>query len=408
MSLPKRELIVEYYGPNGRELITEGFKETAVNAVQYIISAAAEYGIALGTFGGGLAGPAEAVETLIDMAFSAESIASTVAALTNVSGLTKEGQQIVGESQKLFPTLPRSLEEFYNSVKGIVGHIMKGLGAGAVDMAEELKKVLEDLLDKASDGIGDMIKSLIPDATIGLAVATAVGLVISQATKNIYDLIKVALQKAGKFAMWILDPQNVMSFFDQQYPALIALCRQISQKISSMGVIASAGLAASGMGIAVRAFGPAGFNKLADWLTAAQSKVRSVLESIVKIALPFFMLFSALLQILMKGDYEQSTIQQAADIKGKVKGGVEAVAKGVKDAGGAAGIRKGAANAATWVAKKALNESQERGLSLQRVDERIRALELTINENSAKKRSGTRINENVLRRMVREEMESIE
>lgn len=403
MSLPKRELIVEYYGPNGRELITEGFKETAVNAVQYIISAAAEYGIALGTFGGGLAGPAEVVETLIDMAFSAESIASTVAALTNVSGLTKEGQQIVGESQKLFPTLPRSLEEFYNSVKGIVGHFIKGFGVGAVNMAEELKKVLEAQLDKASDGIGDMIKSLIPDATIGLAVATAVGLVISQATENIYNLIKAALQKAGEFAMWMLDPQKVLSFFDQQYPAMIALCRQISQKISSMGVISSAGMIVAGGGaggLAVRAFGPAGFNKLADWLTAAQSKVRSVLESIVNIAMPFFMLFAALLQILLRGDYEQSTIQQAADITGKVKGGAEA-AWSIGDE------MKGAATAATRVAQT-LSESQERGLSLQRVDERIRALELTINENSVKKRSGTRINENVLRRMVREEMESIE
>lgn len=398
----RRELVVEYHGPNGPELITEGFKETAINAVQYLIAGAAEYGIALGTLGAGLAGPAEAIETLIDSAFAAESIGSTVAALTNVQNLSKEGTQIVAESKKLFPVLPRSLDEFYNSVKAIVGRVLSALGSGIAYASEALKGVIEDLLDKVSDGIGDSVKALIPDATIGLAVAGALGVAISQAAENIYNLVKAGLQKAGKFLMWLLNPQNVLTFFDQQYPQVISLFRQAAQKIGEAGIGATvggmiagafaAGPAGAAGAAALKAFGPAGFNKLADWLTAAQPGVRATLASVVQVAMPFFMMFCAIMQILMQGDYEQSQGQEGLDMAGKI---TKITGKGDEQ-----GIAGKASDVFTKV-KKAVSESNQ---GLRHIDREIALLE----SNMKFRRGKMRISESALRRVVREELESIE
>lgn len=414
----RRELVVEYHGPNGRELITEGFKETAINAVQYLIAGAAEYGIALGTLGAGFAGPASVLETLIDAAFAVESITSTVAALTNVQGLSTEGTQIIAESKNLFSVLPRSLDEFYNSIKSVVGRVFLAIGAGVALASEKLKEVIENLLKKVSDGIGDSLKALIPDATIGLIVAEAIGLAISQAAENIYNLVKAGLQRAGKFMVWLLNPQNILTFFDQQYPQVISLFRQAAQKIGAAGVGATAGgmiagaLAAGPAGVAgaaaLKAFGPAGFNKLADWLTASQPGVRAALASVVQVVMPFFMMFCALMQILMQGDYEQQASQVAKDITGKVtkitgtitgKGTDAKVVKGY--AGKAVDVFTGINNKLPAGIRNVVNESDQR---LQRIDKEISLL-----ESSMKLRRGKmRISESVLRKIVREEIKSIE
>ena len=72
-----------------REGMTDGlFKD----AVQFIVGAAAEYGLGTVTLpaaGAGLAvGPT--VETIVDAAFAAESVASTVSAVSNVGSMMKE------------------------------------------------------------------------------------------------------------------------------------------------------------------------------------------------------------------------------------------------------------------------------------------------------------------------------
>ena len=407
----RRELVVEYHGPNGPELITEGFKETAINAVQYLVAGAAEYGIALGTLGAGFAGPASAIETLIDAAFAAESITSTAAALTNIQGLSTEGTQIIAESKNLFSVLPRSLDEFYNSIKSIVGRVLSALGAGLALASERLKGVIDDLLTKVSDGIGKSLKAIIPDATIGLIVAEAIAYAISSAAENIYNLVKSGLQKAGKFLVWLLNPQNILTFFDQQYPQVISLFRQAAQKIGAAGVRATAGgmiagaIAGAGAGVAaaaaLKAFGPAGFNKLADWLTAAQPGVRAALASVVQVVMPFFMMFCALMQIMMQGDYGQGAAQQALGAAGKVTkitGKITGTGAEKKTVQGYAGK---AIELFTGIKKRALGESDQR---LQRIDKEIFLLESSMKLQRGK----MRISESVLRRIVREEIESIE
>lgn len=411
------QLTFEHRGSSEGQLMTESFKQTAVNAVQYVIAGAAEYGIAIGTAGAGLAGPAEAAETIIDIAFASDAIASTVSSLTDTSKLTNEGRQIVDESRSVFPVLPRSLDEFYKSIKGIVARVLSALGDGIAYASEKLKEVIEKLLENLSDSIGDMVKPLIPDATVGLVVASALGIAIGQAAENIYDLIKAALLKAGKYAMWMLNPNNVMSFFDQQYPLVISLCRQASERIDSMGLkqtVASVGLATlagpagAGPGAAlVRTFGPAGFKKLADTLQQKQASVRKVLQSIVNIAMPFFMTYTAILQILMKGDYEQSLDQQAADVTGKSAKATKAISKGFDAAGGESGIASKAAQLMTKAANIA-NESRFGTMNLRRIDERIEELETTMSKNFERTRTNMRINESTLRRIIREEIESVE
>jgi hypothetical protein len=158
----------------------------------------------------------------------------------------------------------------------------------------------------------------------------------------------------------------------------------------------AAGPAGAAGAAALKAFGPAGFNKLADWLVASQAGVRAALASVVEIAMPFFMMFAAIMQIMMKGEYEQLASQQALGTAGKLSK--------ITGKPGEEGLAAKAVDVFKKVKKKVERVASESNQRLQRIDEEISLLE----SNMRLRRGKMRISESALRRVIREELESIE
>lgn len=291
---------------NESELLNEGVKETALNILQTVLAGAAEYGIAVGTLGAGAAGPAEAAETAIDLAFSTESIASTVQSIQNASDLGKEAQEVIQQARQLGSVLQQSREQFYSDVQNIIQRVVSRAGGQASKVLEDVKENLEKLISRVSDSIGDSIKLMIPDAALGGIVAAGFTSLVSSMSKNAFDTIASLLEKAGKYAQYLLDPQASQKFFSDAYDGTIDIMRRIADSISDASIWKKVLIGLSSVAA------PPMLRKAADMMQEKKPTVLNLLNSIVKVVIPTFFAAVAALQVILKGE-STSTPEQPGE-----------------------------------------------------------------------------------------------
>jgi hypothetical protein len=292
-------------------LITEGAKEKAIDAVQFLIGAAVEYGIDVPTLGAG-APLGSAAETVIDAAFAAESITSAVDAIDSVVSKAGKFKDIFNSAMAARTKIKGDLAGFYADVRRIVQEGLELLGKDAQakvkELAEELGKIVEGMIEKVLDPIGKAIKFLIPDATIGAAAAEAVKALLAELAENCFDMVKGALGAAGKFAKFITDPDAVPNFLEDAIPKLVTFLQQGAKKLEDTSLLKAA-VTGGGAGIILKELGPIGLNKLAGILGDKKGDIVGLARKITGTLIPIVFALLALMQVMLKGEYVSEDIE---------------------------------------------------------------------------------------------------
>jgi len=302
-------------------LIQEGLnKEMAKSIVQYLVGAGAEYGLGALTLpaaGAGLAvGPT--AETAVDSLFAAESVKSTVDAIANIHGRLGEFADLFKNARDAYANMSGDLGAFYKKLKTIVRNALKLIGQkvrGKVDeLAEKLKTILTDVLNSLTGAIRSGVKLVIPDATIGTAVAEALAKLLTEGAKRPFSMAAKAIGKVSFLKEWIADPSKAVAFFKDIFTQLIGLVRTAGEKLKDMSW-AKSFLIPGGIGPIFKKLGPPGMEKFAAMFEKYLPTLMSVLDKVLTVVIPVTLTALALFQMLVTGDY-----------KGKEAGGGEAVA----------------------------------------------------------------------------------
>jgi len=296
-------------------LLQEGAKESVMNVVQAAAAATVEYGLMAGTAGFGSLGPAEAAETAVDVAFSAESVISN---LNSVSSLATGGESIgalLEKSKSLGKTFLQSKDLFYKTVKSILEKIVRLGGRYILDAIEKIKEEIEDLISRFTDTIGDSLKIAIPDAVLGNTIALGVAEVLESLGENCYDAFAAAIGKAGAYAKYFTDPDAATKAFDEMYPKTIKLVRDVSDKVGSpkgktiaafmypiVGYVGASALASS-------------LEMTADFLEKHEPQAREAVRLVVEVGFPVMATLMAAMQVILRGELtpDSSSKEDAAE-----------------------------------------------------------------------------------------------
>ena len=291
--------------------LNEGFKaELASDAVQFVLGAAAEYGlgtITLPAYGAGLAvGPA--VETVVDIAFTAKSVGAAVNDIKNISAKAGEYAGMLNDAVKSFGG---GFDAFYDKVNDIVVKGLKELTDGDFskvdEFIEDLKAKIKELISDIIAPIEKAIKIVIPDATIGLAAAKAVGGLLKSLSDNAYSALTSVIQKFDFLNDAITNPGKVVSFFKGVLEQIVELLKAAAEKIGQTSWVKAVMVGGIAGGAALKKLGPKGANKLADALKSASPRILQIIESVVKIIMPALFAQLAIFQIIMKGEYKEKS-----------------------------------------------------------------------------------------------------
>tara|TARA_B100000519_G_scaffold203338_1_gene225717 strand:+ start:1566 stop:2732 length:1167 start_codon:yes stop_codon:yes gene_type:complete len=313
----RRSLVVSR--PLKEQLILEGLGQDALkDGVQFLVGAAAEYGlgaITLPAAGAGLAvGPT--VETSLDSLFAAESVASTVAAIANISSMAGDFEGMIRDAIAAYDV--RNLGNYYNHLRKVVKEGLKMAGKSAIkaadDFVEKLKGVVEEIIQNITGAIKDGIKLVIPDATIGTAVATAFGELLEKVSENAYSIAKTIIGKSDMLMDFLADPGVARDFFEDLFGQVIKLMREGAKKIEDASFLEKAaavsGVTAVTVGgglipaVALATLGPTGLEKGADMFESALPGLLKTVESILKVVIPTAITALGIYQILMKEEYK--------------------------------------------------------------------------------------------------------
>lgn len=292
-------------------------KSLAVDVVQFMIGAAAEYGIAASGLPVYVVGAVAttpigmAVETVIDGIFASEAIASSIKLVNKVKGKVDKFKKILDECFESYSIFKEGkFDEFYEKIISIVKggiELLKDSGVDAeksVDkIADELKETVEKLIRKLTDAISKGLKLLIPDATAGLVVAGAIKGVVEVVVNNGYNIATGAVDKLGEHKKYIIDPEEFPKLLDELEPLLYKLIDGFKTKIKKMSwakVVKSAGAG----GVVLKKFGPKGLDKLKKLFEENFPKLKELAKKILQVVIPVTFLFLALIQILLKKDYK--------------------------------------------------------------------------------------------------------
>ena len=350
------------------KMLNEGLaKGLAKDALQYAVSAAAEYGLAA-TGGGAPAAPA--VESVIDSLFAVEEVSSTVLAVKNIASnsgayskilnsIIDAAKNCVSDPVRYYRTVHATVQEgilfmadpggkwrslHTNKTTGNLGFTedelanmspdqLTALGNssrnvypkmqdifGKLDgISEEMKKVLSELIDKLVDGLSSGIKVLIPDATVGLAVSTAIRTTLNAAAQNPYDTLTGAVKKLpSNFKQYLENPERTRKTIGEICDFLVKVCNFFSKKLEDASTLKMVGVgAATGLlpgavnALVIKKFGPAGFKKMADFITKNKSTLMNLIVTIIKVIIPAAYGVMAAFQILMNGEYKEDEVKEA-------------------------------------------------------------------------------------------------
>lgn len=302
--------IVEYknFRKKNIEKINEGLSQGLLSdVIQFLISGAAEYGIAAGTVGVGTPA-ATVVETIIDASFADESIYSTIEQITNLKDQLQEFTEIVNKCMDAFETFKKGeLRTFYEQVKQI---IIDGLGLikGSEDtvdkIAEKLKKIISDLISKLTDAITKGVKMLIPDATIGATLSVGIKVVVETISDSGYDLAVKAVEQLGQYKKYLIDPEQIPLLIKKSLPDLYKLIEGYKKKIEELGWVRAIAMFGSN-GLILKKMGPSGLDDLLKTIKEAEPKVLDLIEKTLSVLIPVTFTLLAICQILLKGEYKK-------------------------------------------------------------------------------------------------------
>jgi len=297
------------------EFLAEGIiKNISKDILQFLIAGAAEYGLDLATLGAAGAGPAEAAAVIIDALFAIDEVVETVKTVKEIidgaggyfQEAMKDGEAGLG-----------NLEELYSAIKVIV---QKGVKAEMAKSSAD--KVVASIKDKVGELIGELvnaviagIKTLIPDAAIGIAVSTAMRAAAVALSDNAFTLFKTAVGAAGDLASFITNPKVAPKFFENALKSLSKACDDMKKKIEGtswlkvVGAVAVTGGAASGLA-ALKAEGGTALNKAKEIIDEKTPIIVKLIETLVKFIMPAIAVALAIYQIMMKGEYKEETTEE--------------------------------------------------------------------------------------------------
>ncbi len=300
---------------NESQLLREGAKETMMNVVQAAAAAAVEYGIMAGTAGFGSLGPAEAAETAVDVAFSAESVISNLNTVASLSAGHESITALLEKSKSLGKNFLQSKDSFYNAIKSILERIVKLAGTSVTEIIEKIKEEIEDIISRFTDTIGDSLKIVIPDAVIGNTVALAVTEALESLGENCYDAFASAIGKAGDKAKYFMDPAAATKAFDEIYPKAIELIQDVSEKVDSPNgkAIASSIIMNPVVGhITISALSSI-LSHASDFLEKYEPQAREAVRLVVEVGFPLMATLLAAMQIILRGELTSDSSSNDGD-----------------------------------------------------------------------------------------------
>ena len=296
--------------PEGtNEVLQEGAIDVAKDAVQFVVAAAAEYGL-VATVAGAPAGPV--VETIVDAAFVSEGVASAAATMNDISESFQELKGLMTNVMNV--SLSAGFDSFYQQIKEIWQDASKYVGAEFRDKIDEAvkkaQKLLKKLITKIADTVTDTIKLVIPDATIGTAVAESLEAALKALAKNAYSMMTGVLDNAGKFKQLIIDPGSARKFFEEAFDWVENTLEKIEveRKKDPEGVINTVvslmKKANPGMQVADK-LGDAAISALKNFIANNKDGVIKTIMTVVQVIVPSMFALLASYQILMKGEWKK-------------------------------------------------------------------------------------------------------
>jgi hypothetical protein len=287
---------------NESRLLNEGAKETLKGLAQSATAAAVEYGIAAVTAGVGAAGPAQAAETAVDLAFSANSMVSTIDSIDSMVKGYKEIKDLMDQSNSIGKVFVESKDRYYDTIKKILRTIVKMSGGAASGVIDRIKDQIKSLISRLSSTISNAIKTVIPDAAIGLAVASVATSALESLGDNCYDVLSNLVKRAGSTINNLFDPAVALKYFDETYPKVIETVRSVSQKLDDPKLKALLVATSGGMALPATMIWPTALKWAADTMEENKPTARRAVEVIVKIAMPTLTALVAAMQMIMKGE----------------------------------------------------------------------------------------------------------
>lgn len=297
-----------------KQLITEAFGEAAIkNLIQGVVAGAAQYGISFGTAGGGVP-VGSGVETVIDALFASYGIADALNAIASIPGQLGDLYAAFQEALTAYSTAS-SFDDLYEKVKGAFEKGMAALGPVAEKAGETLEVLVDEfqeklgsIIKKMSKTLGDGIQLMVPDATIGGTIATAVEEILNAASDNAYTLITGALSQFGTLEEWILDPQKAIDFFKDVLEKVISILKKMTgsddseEKSASFLTSLIPGFSIVSSGLSTLA------NMVISQIEEQGPKILEMLASVLTKIMPVTLTALALYQVIASGDYEISEV----------------------------------------------------------------------------------------------------
>jgi len=301
------------------------------DALQFMIGAAAEYGIAAASIGVGTP-VALAVETIIDVGFAAGIIKSSINQVSELKGQFDKFVDTINKCMASFEIFKSGdFDTFYSTIKQTM---IEGIdlikGEETVDkLAEKLRDIISSLISKITDAVAKSLKVLIPDATIGLALSTAIKVVVETVSDKGYTIATTAVEKLGEYKKYLIDPDEFPKLLEQTFPEVYKLIDGFKKKIAETGWTKSIVMFGAS-GLILKKMGPSGLDKLTATIKKFEPIVMDLVKKILSIVIPVTFTLLAIIQILLKGEYKSDEKETKSDAKAEGQDDLVNTLKNVK------------------------------------------------------------------------------
>lgn len=284
----------------------------ANQALQWLVGAAAEYGLGAITLPAGGAGLAigPATETIVDTVFAAEGVAVAVDAVSNIGNELGEFSSSFKEALDAYSG--SDWDNYYSSLVSMTRQAVRLIGEKAEEGIEEVAEVIVNALKKMVQKLVEVmnkgLKVVIPDASIGAAAAAAIETIVMEAAEDSYTLLTGAISKVEILSDFVEEPEAAVKFFESALQQLVDMVNRLATKISNASITDKAkALALFGPvgGTLVLKLGDDGFEKIAQVIQKQIPVVVKIVETTLKIIVPAVITAMAFLQILLSGDWQQ-------------------------------------------------------------------------------------------------------
>ena len=301
------------------------------DALQFMIGAAANYGIAAASIGIGTP-VALAVETIIDVGFAAGVIASSIKQVTELKGQFDKFVDTINKCLASFEIFKSGdFDTFYSTIKQTM---IEGIdlikGEETVDkLAEKLRDIISGLISKITDAVAKSLKVLIPDATIGMVLSGAVKAVVETVSDKGYTIATTAVEKLGEYKKYLIDPDEFPKLLEQTFPEVYKLIDGFKKKINETGWVKSIAMFGPN-GLILKKMGPSGLDKLTATIKKFEPIVMDLVKKILSIVIPVTFTLLAVIQILLKGEYKSDEKETKSDAKAEGQDDLVNTLKNVK------------------------------------------------------------------------------